>query len=96
MELLRQSLSREPTRHVPLVTDMDPGSSGMRGRRCGGGDSGAGPSGALVTRAVRSPMRPATRGIRVVSMASTRVIAGRMVVSRLASIDVPIAVGQAY
>jgi hypothetical protein len=33
--------------------------------------------------------RPATRWIRVVSMASARVIAGRMVVSRRASIDVP-------
>jgi hypothetical protein len=40
-------------------------------------------------RAVRSPVRPATRWIRVVSMASASVIAGRMVVSRRASIDVP-------
>jgi hypothetical protein len=38
---------------------------------------------------VRSPVRPATRWIRVVSIASARVIAGRMVVSRRASIDVP-------
>ena len=34
-------------------------------------------------------MRPATRWIRVVSRASARVIAGRMVVSRRASIDFP-------
>jgi hypothetical protein len=45
--------------------------------------------GRVVTTAVRSPVRPATRWIRVVSMASGRVIAGRMVVSRRASIDVP-------
>jgi hypothetical protein len=38
---------------------------------------------------VRSPVRPATLWIRVVSMASARVIAGRMVVSRRASIDLP-------
>ena len=42
-----------------------------------------------VTNAVRSPVRPATRWIRVVSIASARVIAGRMVVSRRASIDLP-------
>jgi hypothetical protein len=41
----------------------------------------------VVTHAVRSPVRPATRWIRVVSMASTRVIAGRRVVSRRASMD---------
>jgi hypothetical protein len=35
------------------------------------------------------PVRPATRWMRVVSMASARVIAGRMVVSHRASIDVP-------
>src|SRR4029450_9924427 len=43
--------------------------------------------GRAVTHAVRAPVRPATRWIRVVSMASARVIAGRMVVSRRASID---------
>ena len=46
-------------------------------------------NGRLVTNAVRSPVRPATLWIRVVSMASARVIAGRMVVSRRASIDLP-------
>ena len=46
-------------------------------------------NGRVVTNAVRSPVRPATRWIRVVSMASARVIAGRMVVSRRASIDLP-------
>src|SRR4029450_1148279 len=45
--------------------------------------------GRAVTHAVRAPVRPATRWIRVVSMASARVIAGRMVVSRRASIDLP-------
>jgi hypothetical protein len=43
--------------------------------------------GRVVTHAVRSPVRLATRWIRVVSIASARVIAGRMVVSRRASID---------
>jgi len=38
---------------------------------------------------LRSPVMPATRGIRVVSMASARGIAGRIVVSRRASMDVP-------
>ena len=46
-------------------------------------------SGRLVTNAVRSPVRPATLWMRVVSMASARVIAGRMVVSRRASIGLP-------
>jgi hypothetical protein len=45
--------------------------------------------GRVVTNAVRSPVRPATRWIRVVSRASARVIAGRIVVSRRASIDWP-------
>jgi hypothetical protein len=39
--------------------------------------------------AVRSPVRPATRWMRVVSRASAKVIAGRMVVSRYASTDLP-------
>ena len=46
-------------------------------------------TGRVVTHAVRSPVRPATLWIRVVSIASARVIAGRMVVSRHASIDLP-------
>jgi hypothetical protein len=45
--------------------------------------------GRVVTHAVRAPVRPATLWMRVVSMASARVIAGRMVVSRRASLDVP-------
>jgi hypothetical protein len=45
--------------------------------------------GRVGTRAVRAPVRPATRGMRVVSRASARRIVGRMVVSRRASLDVP-------
>jgi hypothetical protein len=48
-----------------------------------------GRNGRVVTNAVRAPVRPATRWMRVVSMASARVIAGRMVVSRRASLDFP-------
>jgi hypothetical protein len=43
----------------------------------------------VVTNAVRSPVRPATWWICVVSMASASVIAGSMVVSHRASIDLP-------
>jgi hypothetical protein len=46
-------------------------------------------NGRVMTQAVRSPVRPATRWMRVVSSASARVIAGRMVVSRRASLDLP-------
>jgi hypothetical protein len=42
-----------------------------------------------VTTAVRTPVRPATQWMRVVSRASGRVIAGKIVVSRRASIDFP-------
>jgi hypothetical protein len=45
--------------------------------------------GEAVTHAVRSPVRPATLWMRVVSMASGRVIAGRIVVSRRANLDLP-------
>jgi hypothetical protein len=45
--------------------------------------------GRVVTTVVRAPVRPATRCIRVVSRASARRIAGNIVVSRRASIDVP-------
>jgi hypothetical protein len=45
--------------------------------------------GRVVTHARRSPVRPATWCMRVVSRASARVIAGRIVVSRHASIDLP-------
>jgi hypothetical protein len=38
---------------------------------------------------VRPPVRPATRGMRVGSMASASVISGRIVVRRRASLDVP-------
>jgi hypothetical protein len=48
-----------------------------------------GANGRVVTNAVRSPVRPATLWMRVVSMASARVIAGKMVLSRGASIDFP-------
>jgi hypothetical protein len=40
--------------------------------------------GRVVTDAVRSPVRPTTRWIGVVSIASARVMAGRMVVTRCA------------
>jgi hypothetical protein len=45
--------------------------------------------GRVVTNAVRAPVRPATRWRHVVSRASARLMAGRMVVSRRASIDFP-------
>jgi hypothetical protein len=45
--------------------------------------------GRIVTHAMRAPVRPATRGMRVVSMASARVMAGKMVVSRRVSLDFP-------
>jgi hypothetical protein len=54
-----------------------------------------GRNGRAVTKAVRAPVRPATRWMRVVSMASGRVMAGRMVVSRCASIDLPAPGGRA-
>jgi hypothetical protein len=44
--------------------------------------------GHVVANVVRSPVRPATLWIRVVSMASASVIYGRIVVSRRASMDV--------
>jgi hypothetical protein len=46
--------------------------------------------GRVVTNAVRSPVRPATRWMWVVSMDSARLIAGKMVVSQRGSIDVPV------
>jgi hypothetical protein len=46
-------------------------------------------NGRVVTNAVRSPVSPATRWMRVVSIASGRGIAGSIVVSRRASIDLP-------
>jgi transposase len=44
--------------------------------------------------AVRSPVRPATRGMRVVPMASGRVIAGSLVVSRRAAEVLPVEIGR--
>jgi hypothetical protein len=41
----------------------------------------------VLTTAVRAPVRPATRCMRVVSSALARRIAGTMVVSRRASLD---------
>ncbi len=71
---------RHFARHGDLApTDQPRIRDGMEGAR----------QGPVVTKAVRSPVRPATRCMRVVSMASARVIAGRMVVSRRASIDFP-------
>jgi hypothetical protein len=64
--------------HVP-PTDQSRIRDGLVGAR----------HGRVVTTAVRSPVRLAKRWIRVVSMASASVIAGRSVVSRRASIDVP-------
>jgi hypothetical protein len=46
-------------------------------------------NGRVVINAVRRPVRPATRWMRVVSIASARVIAGKIVVSRRASLDLP-------
>jgi hypothetical protein len=43
--------------------------------------------GRVVTTAVRSPVRPATRWMRVVSSTSVSVIAGRIVVRRRANIN---------
>src|SRR5262245_39819652 len=51
-------------------------------------------NGRVVTKAVRSPVRPATLWIRMVSMVSARVIAGGMVVSRRASLDWPALAGE--
>jgi hypothetical protein len=45
-------------------------------------------NGQAVTNAVRPPVRPAMQWMRVVSMASARVIAGGMVVGRHASLEV--------
>jgi hypothetical protein len=47
-----------------------------------------GRNGWVATTAVRLPVRPARRWMQVVSKASARIIAGRMVVSRRAIIDV--------
>jgi hypothetical protein len=46
-------------------------------------------NGRVVTTAVRPPVRPATRWMRVVSRAAARLMAGRMVARRRASLNVP-------
>jgi hypothetical protein len=43
----------------------------------------------VTMKAVRAPVRPATPWMRVVSSASARRIAGKIMVSRRASIDFP-------
>ena len=45
--------------------------------------------GRVVTHALRAPLWPATREMRVVARASARAVAVRMVVSRRASMDLP-------
>jgi hypothetical protein len=61
-----------------------PPRSAPRRRRCGAArDTG------VVTAAARALVRPTTQGMRVVSNASARRIAGNMVVNRRASLDVP-------
>jgi hypothetical protein len=50
-------------------------------------------NGRVVTKAVRSPVRPAPRWIRVISRASARVMAGKSVVSRRASFNLSAPVG---
>jgi hypothetical protein len=50
-------------------------------------------NGRAVTNTVRAPVRPATLWMCVVSMVSVRVMTGRVVVSRRASIDFPILEG---
>ena len=70
---------RHLTRHRPVPPPIRPASETVWwGAR----------HGRVVTNAVRSPVRPATRWMRVVSMASARVIVGRMVVRRRANIPV--------
>ena len=65
-------------RHVAATDEADVGDGVVRR-----------PEGTTVATAARAPMRPATRWMHVVSRASARVIAGKMVVSRRASLDVP-------
>jgi hypothetical protein len=63
---------RHLSRHRHLVpTDQHRMRDGLEGAR----------HGRAVTKAVRAPVKPATRWMRVVSMASASVIAGRMVAS---------------
>jgi hypothetical protein len=51
--------------------------------------------GRVVTNAVRSPVRPATRWMWVISIGSAKVMAGRRVVRQRANIDVPAPGGHA-
>ncbi len=71
---------RDLPRHGPLVPPIMPTSAmGWWGPQ----------KGRAVTTAMRLLVRPATPWMRVVSSASARLIAGRMVTRRRASIDVP-------
>ena len=67
---------RHFTRHWHLAADQADIGEGMMG----------GAKRVRVTQAVRSPVRPVTQWMRVVSRASGRVTAGRIVVSRPANI----------
>jgi hypothetical protein len=67
-----------PRGHLAPTDQPHIGNSLVGGATRPGGDERAAP-----------PGRPATRGRRVVSRASTRVISGRVVVMRRASLDVP-------
>jgi hypothetical protein len=70
------------TRHP--ASARGPRRSAPHPRWCGGARNGR-----VVTHAVRAPVGPATLWMRVVFMASARVMDGRMVVSRRASMDLP-------
>jgi hypothetical protein len=70
----------ERPRHLPGPPPSKPTSElGWGGAR----------QGRAVTRVVRPPVSPVTRWMRVVSRAAARVIAGRRVARRRASLDVP-------
>jgi hypothetical protein len=70
---------RHVARHRHLApTDQPDIREGVVGRETRG----------VVTNAVRSSMRPATRWMRVISMASVYAITGQVVVSRCTSLDV--------
>jgi hypothetical protein len=66
-------------RHLPAADQADIGDDVVGARH-----------GRVVTRAVRAPVRSATRGRRVVLTASGSVITGRMRASRCARLDVPV------
>jgi hypothetical protein len=85
---LRQFIEKENAmmrqRHLPRHGDLAPTDQPhIRDSVVGARNS------RVKTHAVRAPVRPATRWTQVVSGASARVISGRRVVSRRASLDVP-------